>query len=60
MSTFILLYITVVEVLAIFIIADTMINGVQIGNHETKQNILLITTPFFLRDITCLTRMQVI
>ena len=35
--TLILLYITVVEVLAIFINADRRINGVQIGDHETKQ-----------------------
>ena len=33
----ILLYITVVEVLAIFINADRRIKGVQIGDHETKQ-----------------------
>ena len=36
-STLILLYITVVEVLAIFINADRRIKGVQIGDHETKQ-----------------------
>ena len=36
-STLILLYITVVEVLAIFINADRRIKGVQIGGHETKQ-----------------------
>ena len=54
-----LLYITVFGVLAIFINADRRIKGVQIGHHETKQEILLIT-PIFLRDITCLTRMQMI
>ena len=35
--------------------ADKKIKGVQIGDHETKQEILLITPPTFLRDITCLT-----
>ena len=54
-----LLYITVVEIIAIFINADKRIKGVQIGDHETKPYILL-KTPFFLRDISCLTRMQVI
>ena len=45
-STFMLLYITVVEILTIFINADKRIKGVQIGDHETKQYILLMT-PFF-------------
>ena len=36
-STLILLCITVVEVLAIFINADTSIKGVQIGDHKNKQ-----------------------
>ena len=36
-SILILLYITVVEVFAIFINADRRIKGVQIGDHETKQ-----------------------
>ena len=36
-STLILLFITVVEVFAIFINADRRIKGVQIGDHETKQ-----------------------
>ena len=58
-STLILLYITVVEVLAVFINADTRIKRVQIGDHETKQ-ILPMTPPLFLRDISCLTRMQAI
>ena len=56
----ILLYVTVAEVPAIFTDADTRIKGVQIGDHKIKQQILLITPPFFLRDITCLTRIQVI
>ena len=59
-STLTLLYITVVEMLAIFINADRRIKGVQIVDRETKQEILLITPTIFLRDITCLTRMQAI
>ena len=38
-------------------LSDTTIKGVQIGDHEIEQYILLITL-FFLRDITCLKRMQ--
>ena len=56
----ILLYVTVAEVSAIFTDADTRIKGVQIEDHKIKQYYLLITSPFFLRDITSLTRMQVI
>ena len=41
------------EVVTIFINVDTRIKGVETGDHETKQ-------PFFLRDITWITRMQVI
>ena len=41
-----LLYITVDEILTIFINADKRIKGVQIRDHETKQYILLMT-PFF-------------
>ena len=37
MSTLILFYIIVAEVLAIVIDADTRINSVQIGEHEIKQ-----------------------
>ena len=36
-STLILLYITVVDVIAIFINADGRIKGVQIGGNEPKQ-----------------------
>ena len=36
-STPLLLYNTVAEVHAVFIDADTRIEGVQIGDHETKQ-----------------------
>ena len=48
------------EVHAIFTDADKMIKSVQTGDHEIKQWILLITPPFFLRDITCFTRIKVI
>ena len=58
MPTFKLLYITITEVLAILFDADQLIKGVQIGNHETKQYIWLITPPFLLRYVTCLTRIQ--
>ena len=60
MSTLILLYVTVATVPVIFTDADTRIKGVQIGDHKIKQSILLIIPPFFLRDITCLTKIQVI
>ena len=49
-----LLYITVVEVLAIFINADRKIKGVQIGDHETKQQILLMASPIFLTELFAL------
>ena len=35
--SFILLYVTVSEVLAIFTDADTRIKGAQIGDHKIKQ-----------------------
>ena len=54
MFTLILTYITMAEVPAIFTDADTRIKSVQIGGHD------LITPAFFLRDITCLVRIQVI
>ena len=47
-STLILLYITVAEIPAIITDADTRIKGIQIGDHEIKQWILLITPPLFL------------
>ena len=47
------------EVPSIFIDADTRIKGVQIGDHEIKQYILPMTSPFFLRDITYLTIIEV-
>ena len=59
-STLILFYITVPEVPAIFTDSNSRIKGVQIGEHEIKQLILLIIPPFFLRGINRLTRIQVI
>ena len=35
--TLMLLYVTVIEVLAIFTDSDTRIKGVQIGDHNIKQ-----------------------
>ena len=59
-STLILLCITVAEMAAIFTDADTRIKGVQIRNYKIKLWILPIRLPFLLRDINCLTRIQVI
>ena len=59
-STLILLYITLAKLPNIFIDADTKIKRVQIGDHEIKQQIELIMIPFFLRNITCFTKIQVI
>ena len=59
MHTLILLYVTVVEVPVIFTDADAKIKGEQIGHHKIKKQILMITPPFFLRDIICLTGIPV-
>ena len=53
-STLILLYITVVVLLAVFINADRRIKGVQIGDHESKLEILLMIPPIFLRELPAL------
>ena len=55
-----LLYIIAAEVLASFINANKRIKGVQIGGHEIKIVNFADNTTIFLRDITCLDRMQVI
>ena len=55
-SALILLYITVAEVIVIFIYIDTRIKVLKIGDHEILPN----TTAYSLRDITCLTRIQVL
>ena len=54
------LYIIVAEVLASFINANKRIKGIQIGDHEIKIVNFADNTTIFLRDITCLDRMQVI
>ena len=59
-STLILVYVTVAKVRAIFIDADTKKKGVQLSDHELKQYVLLMTPPFFLQDITYLTRIQML
>ena len=59
-STLILLYITVTEMLDIFIDVDTEIKRVLIGDHKIKQQILAMATSIFLKDITCHTRIQVV
>ena len=55
-----LLYNTAAEVLANLINADKRINGIQIGDHEIKIVNFIDNTTIFLRDITCLNRIQVI
>ena len=47
------------EVLAIFLEADTWIKVVQIGDHEIKQYIFLMTRGY-LTDIAYIIRIQVI
>ena len=59
-STLILLYITVTEILDIFIDVDTEIKRVLIGDHKIKQQIFAMATSIFLKDITCHTRIQVV
>ena len=55
-----LLYSIVTEVLANFTDADTRSKGVQIGDHEMKTLNFPDDTTIFLRDINCLTRIQLI
>ena len=55
-----LLYNIVAEVLANLINADKRIKGIQIGDHEIKIVNLTDNTIIFLRDITCINRIQVI
>ena len=59
-STLILVYVTVAKVRAIFIDADTKKKGVQLSDYELKQYVLLMTPPFFLQDITYLTRIRML
>ena len=55
-----LLHVILTEVLFDFINADKMIKGIQIGDHEIKMVNFAYDTIIFLRDITCLNRIQVI
>ena len=55
-----LLYIIVAEVLTSFINVNKRIKGIQIRDHEIKIVNFANNTTIFLRDITCLHRMQVI
>ena len=55
-----LLYSIVAEVLVNFINADKRIKGIQTGDHEIKIVNFTDNTTIFLRDITCLIRIQVI
>ena len=48
------------EVLANLINADKRIKGIQIEDHEIKIVNFADNTTIFLRDITCLNRIQVI
>ena len=55
-----LLYNIANEVLANLINADKRIKGIQIGDHDIKIVNFTDNTTIFLRDITCLNRIQVI
>ena len=54
-----LLYNIAAEVLANLINADKWIKGIQIGDHDIKIVNFADNTTIFLRDITCLNRIQV-
>ena len=55
-----LLYNTTAEVLANLINADKKIKGIHIGDHEIKVVNFTDNNTIFLKDITCLNRIQVI
>ena len=48
------------KVLAIFIDADTRIKGIQIGDHKIKIVNFAYDTTIFLRDFSCLTKIELI
>ena len=48
------------ELLASFINADKRIKGIQIGDNEIKVVNFADSTTVFLKDITCLNRIQII
>ena len=55
-----LLYNIVAEVLANFINADQRIKGIQTADHEIKIVNFADNTIIFLKDISCLNRIQVV
>ena len=55
-----LLYIITIEVLANSVYTDKMIKGIQIGDHEIKIVNFADEITIFLKEITCLNRMQLI
>ena len=55
-----LLYNTAAEVLVNLINADKRIKGIQVGEHDIKIVNFTGNTAVFMRDITCLNRIQVI
>ena len=55
-----LLYNIAAEVFSNLVNADKMIKRIQIGGHEIKIVTFNDNTTIFLRDITCLNRIQVI
>ena len=55
-----LLYVITIEVLVNSIDTDKMIKGIQIGDHEIKIVNFADEITIFLRDNTCLNRMQLI
>ena len=54
------LYNAAAEVLSDLINADKKIKGIEIWNHEIKIVNFTDNTTIFLRDITCLNKIQVI
>ena len=55
-----LLYNIVAEVLVNFINADQRIKGIQTADHEIKIVNFADNTIIFLKDISCLNRIQVV
>ena len=55
-----LLCIIVAEVLAIFTDVDTRIKGINIGDNEIEIVKLADDTTIFLRDLSCLTKIELI
>ena len=55
-----LLCIIAVEVPAIFIDAVTKMKGMQIGDHEIKKENFVDATTTFLRDFSCIIKIELI